>query len=92
VLLAGFTDDLGMNELKDFFPNPLDFGKIRSHCGKFAAIHSTNDRYVAVRYGKELEQKLGAKLIVLKNMGHFSHSEGINELPAALGALLDIAK
>jgi predicted alpha/beta hydrolase family esterase len=91
VLVAGFSDSLGIPELKSFFPRPLDFEKMKRHCGKFVAIHSDNDRYVALRHGEIFREKLGAKLIVLHNKGHFSTSEGTIELPEALSAVLEIS-
>ncbi|MBI2529833.1 MAG: alpha/beta hydrolase, partial [Candidatus Diapherotrites archaeon] len=47
VLVAGFSDDLGIKELHDFFTRPVDWKKIKSNCRKFVAIHSDNDPYVA---------------------------------------------
>lgn len=92
VLVAGFSDDLGIGEIAGFFPKPFDFGKIKTHCKNFVAIHSTNDKYVALKYGDIFQKELGAALIVLENMGHFSHSEGIVKLPAALASVLKISR
>ncbi|MFH1426614.1 MAG: alpha/beta hydrolase [Candidatus Kerfeldbacteria bacterium] len=72
VFVAGFTDDLGFEEIKTFFREPLDFEKIKSAAKKFVAIHSDNDPYVALRYGDILKEKLGAEVIVKNNAGHFS--------------------
>jgi predicted alpha/beta hydrolase family esterase len=72
ILVAGFTDDLGFKEIKGFFETPIDFEKIKSHCSKFIAIHSDNDQYVPLKHGDIFKEKLGAKLIVKHNMGHFS--------------------
>ncbi len=74
VFVAGFTDDLNFEELKNFFETPIDFGKARSHCPKFLAIHSDNDPFVALKYGDILKEKLGAELIIKHDMGHFSGS------------------
>lgn len=92
VLVAGFSDDLGIPELKGFFPKPFDFAKMRAHCRKFAAIHSDDDKYVALRYGDEFREKLGAALISLHSRGHFSSSEGTATLPEALEAVLEMAR
>lgn len=85
VLVAGFTDDLGYKELSNFFETPINFEKIKQHCKNFVAINSDNDPYVDVKYGKEFEEKLGAKLIIKHNMGHFSgpvdNEESCTNLP-----------
>ncbi len=92
ILVAGFTDNLGYKEISSFFQKPIDFNKIKSHCDKFIAIHSDNDPYVALSYGNEFKDKLGAKLIVEHNMKHFSGDDGISELPVVLDVLLEISE
>lgn len=72
ILVAGYTDDLGFSELKNFFETPINFKEIKKHCDKFVLIHSDNDPYVDLKYGDELKEKLNAKLIVKHNMAHFS--------------------
>jgi predicted alpha/beta hydrolase family esterase len=93
VLVAGFTSHLGFEELANFFPNMVDFEKIKPHCERFVAIHSDNDPWVSVHYGKELfKEKLGAEVIVRHNMGHFSGSDGITELPDVLESVLKVSE
>lgn len=91
ILVAGFTDNLEYKELSSFFQKPIDFSKIKSHCQKFIAVHSDNDPYVSVSYGKEFKGKLGAKLIIEYDMKHFSGDDGISELPIVLNTLLEIS-
>jgi uncharacterized protein len=85
ILVAGFTDDLGIPELKNFFESPLDLEKIKDKAEKFIAINSDNDQYVALKYGEEFKQKLNAKLIIKHNFNHFSgpvdDPKSITELP-----------
>lgn len=96
VLVAGFTDltinvtDEDTVELKSFFQTPVDFARVKEHCQKFVAIHSDNDPYVSQRFGEILRDKLGAQLIVMHNMRHFSGDDGITELPTALESVLKI--
>lgn len=71
---------------------PIDFSKIKQRAEKFSCIFSDDDPYVPKENGKLFSEKLGAKLITLKNTGHFSGEDGINELPGALEELLRIAK
>jgi len=92
VLVAGFTSNLGYEELESFFTKPIDWEKIKSHCEKFVAIHSDNDPYVSLHYRDFFKSKLNAEIIVEHNMGHFSGDDGITELPVALNAVLRISK
>jgi uncharacterized protein len=96
VLVAGFTDYLGFEEIKNYFETPIDFEKIKSHCRKFVAINSDNDPYVPIKHSDTLREKLGAEVIIKHNMGHFSGAiegeESCTELPDALEAVLNISK
>lgn len=92
VFVAGFTDDLGFNELKNFFQTPINFEKITSKAKRFVAIHSDNDPYVDLKYGAVLKEKLGAEVIVKHNMKHFSgpidNEESCISLPDVTQAVL----
>jgi len=73
VLVAGFTNDLGMPELSNFYKTPVDFEAIKARVADgIYLIHSDNDQYVPVQEGKILEEKLSGRLQILHNMGHFS--------------------
>ena len=96
VLVAGFTDDLGYEELKNFFETPIDFEKIKTKANHFVAIHSDNDPYVPLKFGDILQEKLGAELIVKHDMGHFSgpvdRTDSITSLPEVTDAVLKMAE
>ena len=85
ILVAGFTDDLGYEELKNFFREPIPFEEIKQKADTFVAINSDNDQYVDVKYGEEFKQKLNAKLIIKHKFDHFSgpidDPKSITELP-----------
>ncbi len=73
VLVAGFTDDIGYQELKNFFETPINFEKIKTKSKNgFIAIHSDNDPYVDLKFGDIFKEKLGAEVIIKQSMGHFS--------------------
>lgn len=88
VLVAGFTSNLGYDELDSFFQTKIDWNKIKSHCEKFVAIHSSNDPYVSLHYADFFRNNLGAEIIVEQNMKHFSGDDGINKLPVVLKSVL----
>lgn len=92
VFVAGFTSNLGYEELDSFFTKPINWKKIKPHCRKFVAIHSDNDPYVSLHYGQEFfEKKLNAEVIIEHKMKHFSGDDEINKLPSALEAVLKLS-
>lgn len=96
VMVAGFTDSLGYSELENFFSKPIDFEIIKQRSNFFVAIHSDDDPYVALNYGKEFKEKLGAKLISKHSMGHFSGSidneNSCTDLPEVTQTILNMSK
>lgn len=91
ILVAGFTDDLGYEELKNFFTTPVLFEKIKRRAKHFVAIHSDNDPFVDLKYGTIFKEKLDADLIIKNKMGHFSgdrdEEESCISLPEVAEAL-----
>lgn len=92
VFFAGFTDDLGIKEVSNFFQIPIDWIKIKSHCQKFISVHSDNDPVVSLKYGDIFKEKLRAEEIIMHNMKHFSGDDGIDKLPIALESILKLSK
>ncbi len=74
VLVAGFTENVGYDELKSFFTTPINFEKVRASAKGFVAIHSDNDQYVDLTYADIFKNKLGAEIIIKHDAGHFSGS------------------
>ena len=76
ILVGSFINDLGWDDLKELFIEPLDFKRIKTHAKHFIFIHSDNDPYCPLDHAKFLSEKLDGKLIVLKGQQHFSTSVG----------------
>lgn len=95
VLIAGFGEDLKYNgykhELASFFAAPINWAKIKSHCEKFIAIHSSDDPFVSLENGELFKQMLDAETLVIPNMKHFSGDDGVNELPSVLKSVLKLS-
>lgn len=73
VLVAGFNENVGFDEIQNFFETPIDLEKIKSKSKNgFFAIHSDNDPYVDLKYADIFKEKLGAEIIVKHAAGHFS--------------------
>lgn len=69
---------------------PIDTNKVKNTTKKFSVILSDNDPWVPLDDKELFEQKLGAKVIVQNNCGHFTEDNGFTELPIALEELLKI--
>ena len=95
ILVASFGGDLEYEgykgELKSFFQTSVNWEKVKKHCSKFVAIHSTDDPWVSSKNLKLFEEKLGAKTIMMDKMKHFSGDDGIAKLPIVLKELLEIS-
>lgn len=78
---------------KPWLEMPVDFAKVKTATDKFVAIFSNDDPVVPLERNKKLfVERLNTKIIIEDNKGHFSGSDGITELPAALDSLLEMAK
>ncbi len=96
VLVAGFTDNLGFEELKNYFETPIDFGKIKMKSKNgFIAIYSDNDPYVDLKFGDIFKKEFGAEVSIKHAMGHFSgpvdKEESCTELPDVIEAVEKLA-
>ncbi len=94
ILVAGFTNNLGYEELKNFFITPIDWSEIKKHCSRFIAIHSDNDPYVNLNQADIFKDQLNAEIIVKHQAGHFSASPDTNpackELPEVVDGILKL--
>src|SRR3989344_3065372 len=95
--LTGLEDDPQVQETdKHWLTAPLNLSKVKSHLPKSIAIFSNDDPWVPLDNQDDFRAKLGSKIIVEHNMGHFSASDyftkKVKKLPVALKAVLEIAK
>lgn len=92
VFVAGFTDNLGFDELTNFFETPINFDKIQTKTKHFVAIASDNDPFVPLKHIDIFKEKLGAEVIIKHNMKHFSgevdDEESCTSLPEVIQAIL----
>lgn len=91
--LTGLEDEPGVPETdRHWLGSPVDFKKVKSHMPKSVAIFSDNDPYVPFDNQDDFRNKLGSKIIIEHQMGHFNTSAGITELPIALKSVLEISQ
>lgn len=77
---------------KPWLEAPIDFGKIKRAAKNFVAFFSDDDPFVPLDDTKVFKEKLGAKIIVEKNKGHYTMETKISEVPAVLQAILEISR
>lgn len=96
VLVAGFTDNLGFDEIQSFFDTPFDFQKIKQSAKQFTAIASDNDPFVPLKHAEIFKKELGAQVIIKHNMKHFSgpidNEESCTRLPDVTEAITQIIR
>lgn len=96
VFVAGFTDNLGMDELANFFTTKIPFRELRKRANRFVVIHSDDDPYVPLKHGDIFKERLGAELIIKHNFKHFSgpvdKEDSCVKLPNVVGSILKMTK
>jgi predicted alpha/beta hydrolase family esterase len=94
--LTRLTGDLSEEDTaiaKPWIEAQIDFEKVKKTTSNFAAVFSDNDPYVLFEENKKLfEEKLGAKIFVDHDKGHYTEEDGVFENPTALKAFLEIAE
>ena len=91
VLVAGFSEDIEIPEISEFYTQPVEVEKARDHCKNFVVIHSEDDEDVPMKRALEFKEQLKAKFILEHNKGHLSESDGVKELPSALNAIKEMS-
>ncbi len=77
----------GKNEIKIAAPwieTPIQFETIKKRAKNIVAIFSDNDPEVPISNADVFKEKLGAKIIIEKDKGHFSDDANVKSLPSAL--------
>lgn len=99
VFLAGWFDLTNLEneevekEAELWLITPINIKKVKKLIGKLTVLLSDNDPFVRVDTNSKIfREKLGAKIIIEKNMGHFSEDYGIKKCPDAIKELLEMAK
>lgn len=87
-----YEDKNDVEIAKPWLNTPIDWEKVKTHTDNFIAIFSDNDPLVPLSDSEIFKEKLGAKIIIENDQGHFSGSDGIKELPSLLNAVLEMAR
>ena len=73
VMVAGFNENVGFEEIQNFFETSIDLEKIKKRSKNgFFAIHSDDDPYVDLKYADIFKEELSAEAIIKHEAKHFS--------------------
>ena len=95
VLVAPWTklkpiikEEDGAEEIaKPWVETPIEWGKIKAKVNKSVAIFSIDDYYVYSEEANIFEEKLGSKILILQNRGHFTGEDGVISFPEIIDFL-----
>lgn len=87
-----YEDEEDKEIASPWLETPIDYNRILIHIKKITAIFSDNDPVVPISDSGIFKEKLGAKIIIEHNKGHFTGEDNIEELPVALEELLKMSK
>lgn len=87
-------DDEEMQKIADLWTQtPIQIDKFKNNAGEIINIFSLDDEVIPVEKNMELfKEKIGGKIIIEKNKGHFNDESGIKKLPILLEEILNISK
>ncbi|MGJ3921554.1 RBBP9/YdeN family alpha/beta hydrolase [Limosilactobacillus mucosae] len=93
LLLVGAFDQPLPNYagLDEFMQGSVDYRQVRPKISRATVIVAQNDPIAPYQFGVAMANRLGAKLIVRPDGGHFLTSDGFKEFPLALTELKRVA-
>ncbi len=92
VFIAPWLDLINLEPEENKIAHPwinskINFERIFEHCKNFVCIFSNDDPYVHLDESEKFKENLNAKIIILKNKGHFTKEDNVKELPETLNFL-----
>jgi len=97
IFVAGWLNlkNLETREEKDvsepWIKSKINLGKVKNKIGKVVALFSDNDPYVSLDDSIIFKEKLGAKIIIEKNKGHYIEHETF-KIPVLLKEFIKLTK
>ena len=85
VFVAGWFDLINLESEELTIAHPwtntkISFERVLDHCNNFLAMFSMDDPYVHIDEAEKFKERLGAKIIIKENKGHFNEVEKIPEI------------
>ncbi len=82
-------EDEGSREIAGPWLNmPINFNKVKEKIGALTVFLSSNEPFGYVEENAKLfREKLGAKVVLEKDKGHFTEDDGVREVPEVVDAI-----
>lgn len=90
LLPEAINDEKSYNIAQPWLNTPINFEKIKNITNKVTCIFSDNDYFVSLNQEKKFKELLSAKTIIVKEKGHISAKDGVEELEEIYNELLEI--
>lgn len=84
------SDEDSRNTAEPWLKTPIDFNKIKQFTNNITCIFSDDDYFVSLNQEQKFKELLNAKTIIVKNKGHISADDGVNELNEIYDALSEL--
>ena len=92
-LLPEATNDKDSRDTAEpWLKTPIDFNKVKHFTDNITCIFSDDDYFVPLDQEQKFKELLNAKTIIVKNKGHISADDNINESEEIYSALLQTLK
>lgn len=77
---------------KPWLETPIDFNKVKQKISTLTVFLSSNDPYNFLKENESMfKEKLGAKVIVEKNKGHFTLDDGVDAVPSVVASIKEMS-
>lgn len=90
LLPEAVSDEESYNTAQPWLNTPINFKKIKNITNNITCIFSDNDYFVSLEQEKKFNNLLNAKTIIVKEKGHISAEDGVEELDEIYNELLKI--
>ena len=84
LLEASYGNDEDRKTMKPWL-EPIDFEKVKKFTDNILCVFSNNDPYVPVSDSELFKERLGAKIVIKENEGHFNETQEIEEIIEFIG-------
>ena len=82
--LINLEDKESQEIAKPWLETPIDFVKVKNATDRIVVLLSENDPFVPLSDKEIFEEKLGARVIVENDKGHYTQRDGIMTVPTLL--------
>ena len=88
--LKNLEDEEVKNIAKPWMETSIDFNKVKERVNNLTVFLSTNEPYNYVKENSSIfKNKLNAKIVIIKKMGHFTEEDNVLEVPFVLEEILN---